>query len=84
MKSADSVAKPLAGTAEYGLTEVQKLEKESKEMEIRLMLLKERILKEQREIPCGGKWQSAQKERGSLSGYSKEVLTKYRKRFYSK
>ena len=64
-----------------GLTEVQKLEKESKEMEMRLILLKERMSNNGgREIPSGGKWQSARTDRGYLSGYSKTVLFKHRER----
>ena len=67
------------------LTEVQKLEKESKEMELRLMLLKERISKdEEKETPLGGNWQSARMDKGSLMGYSRTILSRHKERTESK
>ena len=68
-----------------GLTKVQRLEKESKEMEMKLMSLKERMSKDtEREIPINGKWQSARTNKGSLSGYSRTVLSKHKERTKSK
>ena len=68
-----------------GLTEVQRLEKESKEMEMKLISLKERMSKDaEREIPINRKWQSARTNRGSLSSYSRTVLSKHKERTQSK
>ena len=58
------------------LNEVDLLELESKEMEKRLLLLKDRIQRdevEREKFKGGSKWKSARKDKGSLLSYSKDV-----------
>lgn len=78
-----SAPKPLAGQAGYKMTESAMLEKEAKEMEMRLSSLQMRMKSEESAsttTTSGSKWGSSQAGKGSVTNYAKDIQEKHKKR----
>jgi hypothetical protein len=61
------------------------LEKDAKEMEVRLKMLQERMLQQQLADeavlkPGGSRWGSARTDKGSIKSYAQDVQEKHKKR----
>ena len=75
--------KPLPGQMGYKMSESAILEKEAKEMELRLTSLQTKLKEDSLANPAkssGSKWGSAKAEKGSLGSYAKEVQDKHKKK----
>lgn len=73
--------KPLAGQSGYKVSDSELLDKEARDMEIRLKNLQERMKMQQLEDesidrPGGSRWGSARVDKGSLNSYAKDVKEK--------
>eukprot|EP01006_Ploeotia_vitrea_P051382 TRINITY_DN67553_c14_g2_i3.p1 TRINITY_DN67553_c14_g2~~TRINITY_DN67553_c14_g2_i3.p1 ORF type:complete len:576 (-),score=40.09 TRINITY_DN67553_c14_g2_i3:379-2106(-) len=85
MKSSSfGVPKPLAGQTGYKVNQTEVLEKEAKEMEIRLKNLQSRMEMQKLEdesIPKvgGARWKNAREDRGSIRSYAKDVQNRQQK-----
>ena len=63
------------------MTENDALEKETKEMEMRLQMLQERLSQQkldEKPTTNGARWKSSKPEKGSIRAYGKEVTEKFR------
>lgn len=85
-KSGFGQAKPLPGQAGYKVSNTELLEKESREMEMRLKMLQEKMEQQQIEDSSkprvgGARWRSARTDKGSVTAYSKDVQENYKKKF---
>jgi hypothetical protein len=76
--------KPLPGQVGYNVTESQVLEKNAREMEMRLQLLQERMRQqnaEQSQRPAGStRWKGSKLEKGSVTQYGREMSEKVKQR----
>ncbi|RYH05291.1 hypothetical protein EON65_45120, partial [archaeon] len=74
--------KPLPGQSGYKAAESDLLEKDAREMEVRLQLLQERMRQQNEELEKsqqrngGSKWKNAKPEKGSIRQYGTEVREK--------
>jgi len=77
--------KPLPGQEGYRMPQTELLEREAKDMEVRLAMLQDRMQKQQLDDaacpkPGGGRWKSARTDKGSVTSYAKDVIENHKKR----
>lgn len=87
-KSTFGAPKPLPGEAGYKKEKASEvLEKETKDMELKLKMLQERMLNDammnksmtKPESLNGNKWNSSREDKGSFTSYAKDLQEKYKK-----
>lgn len=77
--------KPLPGQAGYKQNETDFLEREAKEMEVRLQMLQSRMQQQNLDDAAlaktgGSRWKSARTDKGSVTSYAKDVQERIKKR----
>lgn len=75
----------MPGQAGYKQNETEYLEKEAKDMEVRLQLLQARMQQQNEDDaalakPGGARWRSARTDKGSVTAYAKDVQERIKKR----
>ena len=87
-KSAFGAPKPLPGEAGYKKEKASEvLEKETREMELKLKMLQERMQNDammnksvsKQDCVNGNKWNSSREDKGSFTSYAKDLQEKYKK-----
>ena len=76
--------RPLAGQPGYRVSETEVLEREAKDMEVRLQMLQERMqqqsLDDMAASKGGSRWKSARPDKGSVTAYAKDVQDRIKRR----
>eukprot|EP00596_Hydrurales_sp_CCMP1899_P009159 CAMPEP_0119049766 /NCGR_PEP_ID=MMETSP1177-20130426/66250_1 /TAXON_ID=2985 /ORGANISM="Ochromonas sp, Strain CCMP1899" /LENGTH=168 /DNA_ID=CAMNT_0007027377 /DNA_START=45 /DNA_END=548 /DNA_ORIENTATION=+ len=77
--------KPLPGQPGFKTSETERMEREAREMEARLKMLKERMEQQQLDDDAaprsgGSRWKSARPDKGTVLHYAKDVQEKHKKR----
>lgn len=75
---------PLPGQPGYKVSETETLEREAKDMEVRLQMLQERMQQQNLDDAAvskgGSRWRSARPDKGSVTTYAKDVQEKIKRR----